>query len=303
MPGPEHRPSRRTALALGGGSLLALALPEQAYAANPAGTPLTRRLRELEQKHGARLGVYAHDTGTGRTVRHRAEMRFPMCSLFKTVAAGAVLRDLDREGEFLARRVHYTQQDVERAGHTPVTGDPENVAGGLTVEQLCEAAICQSDNAAANLLLAELGGPTALTRFCRSLGDFTTRLDRWEPELNSAEPWRTTDTTTPRAIARTYARLTLGSALTAPDRARLTDWLRANTTSGQRFRAGLPADWSVADKTGGGEYGTNNDAGLAWPPNRPPLVLAVLTTKSTPEAAADNELVAETARLLAAALA
>lgn len=169
--------------------------------------------------------------------------------------------------------------------------------------ELCSAAIAQSDNAAANLLLRELGGPTAITAFCRSLGDRTTRLDRWEPELNSAEPSRVTDTTSPRAIGRTYGRLVLGDALVPRHREHLTRWLLANTTSGDRFRAGLPADWVIGDKTGTGSYGTNNNVGIAWPPGRPPVVLAVLTTKPEASAPRTDAVVARAAKALAAALA
>ena len=235
---------------------------------------------------------------------YRADERFPMCSVFKTLAAAAVLRDLDRHGEFLARRIRYTQQDVDGKGHTPVTGEPENIANGLTVEELCAATVSHSDNTAGNLLLRELGGPQAITRFCRTLGDPVTRLDRWEPELNSAEPWRVTDTTSPRAIGTTYARLALGKALPSPDRKRLVRWLVENSTNGERFGAGLPDGWTIADKTGGGkQYGVANDVGVAWPTDGPPLMLSVLSTKYDPAGPTDNPLVARTAALLAKALA
>ena len=293
-------PSRRRALALGAGTALAalVALPGTAHAAD-----ITGRLRALEEEYAARLGVFAFDPATGVTVSYRAEERFPICSVFKALAAAAVLRDLDRDGEFLARRVHYTEDFVRKAGYAPVTGKPENIAGGLTVEQLCAAAVGESDNAAANLLLRDLGGPTAVTCFCRSLGDATTRLDRWEPELNSAEPWRETDTTTPGAIGKTFARLVLGRALTGEDRTRLTGWLVANTTNVERFREGLPADWILADKTGGGsQYGVANDVGVVWPPERTPLVLSVLSTKYDPQGPTDNPLVARAAALVADAL-
>ncbi|MFB0630984.1 class A beta-lactamase [Streptomyces sp. AB3(2024)] len=298
------RPTRRAVLTATAGAVMA-GIPlggSAAFAAPPGKGDVLRELRALEREHSARLGVYARDTATGRTVLHRAEERFPMCSVFKTLAVAAVLRDLDRDGEFLATRLFYTEQEVKDSGFGPVTGLPENLAAGMTVERLCAAAICQSDNAAANLLLRELGGPEAVTRFCRSVGDRTTRLDRWEPELNSAEPGRPTDTTTAGAIGRTYEALVLGDALAARDRERLTGWLLANTTSTERFRKGLPADWTLGDKTGGGAYGTNNDAGVAWPPHRPPVVMAVLTTHDRPDAVADHPLVAKAAALLAAAL-
>ncbi|MEU6473107.1 class A beta-lactamase [Streptomyces massasporeus] len=293
------RPSRRTALALG--TAAALSLGGGTAHALPGTGGVTARLRELEQEHTARLGVYGRNLRTGRTVAYRADERFPMASVFKTLAAAAVLRDLDRDGEFLARRVHYTQEYVTKSGYSPITKD--HVATGMTVGELCDATIRFSDNTAGNLLLKELGGPTAVTRFSRSVGDRITRLDRWEPELNSAEPWRVTDTTTPRAIGLTYARLVLGTALEPRDRARLTDWLLRNTTSTEKFRKALPADWLIADKTGGGRYGGNNDVGITWPPDGPPIVMSVLTTQPEEDAPADNPLVAGAAALLAAELA
>ncbi|MFL1904177.1 class A beta-lactamase [Streptomyces tauricus] len=308
-------PTRRTATALtlgAGAALITGAAPSAHAAAKPKANPsdlantadhdIVKALAELEHAHDARLGVYARNTATGTTVRYRADETFPMCSVFKTLAAAAVLRDLDRHGEYLGLLIRYTEQDLERADGSPVTGRPENLANGMTVAALCHAAIAHSDNAAANLLLRELGGPTTITRFCRSIGDPTTRLDRWEPELNSAEPWRTTDLTSPAAVGRTYARLALGDALVPRDRRQLTEWLLANTTSTNRFRAGLPTDWALGDKTGTGKYGTSNDVGIAWTPDGTPVVLAVLSTKPDPDAPKDDELVADAAELLAAAL-
>ncbi|WP_037640438.1 class A beta-lactamase [Streptomyces bicolor] len=242
--------------------------------------------------------MFAHNLATGRTVRHRADERFPICSLFKTLAAAAVLRDLDRDGEVLAKRIHYTQDDL--VANSDETA--KHLATGMTVAELADVAIRFSDNTAGNLLLRELGGPTAVTRFARSLGDPVTRLDRWETDLNSAEPWRVTDTTSPRAIARTYARLVLFDALNRPDRDLLTHWLLNNTTSANRFRAGLPKTWTVADKTGGGSYGANNDVGIAWTEDGTPLVLAVQTTRPDQDAALDHALIVETAALIARAL-
>ncbi len=239
---------------------------------------------------------------TGKTVAHGAHERFPMCSTFKTIAVAAVLRDLDHDGTFLAKRIHYTAEYAKASGYDKITGQKQNVTNGMTVEELCGAAISYSDNAAANLLLNELRGPTAVTRFCRSIGDGTTRLDRWEPELNSAEPGRITDTTTPRAIGRTYARLVLGNALAPADRKRLTGWLLANTTSDEKFRAGFKG-WTVADKTGSGSYGTTNDVGVVWTPKGSPIIVSVLTTKHEADAAADGALVRRAAELLAPGLA
>ncbi|GGZ37411.1 beta-lactamase [Streptomyces inusitatus] len=301
-------PVRRAVLGLGAGAALTLGAGSAASAApGPGPRPganreVRRRLRELERTHGGRLGVFARNTATGRTVRYRADETFPMCSVFKTLAVAAVLRDLNQDGRFLGRRIRYTREFVDTSGGGPVTGEQKNVTGGMTVYELCSATVNHSDNAAANLLLRELGGPGAITAFCRSIDDPVTRLDRWEPELNSAEPGRTTDTTSPYAIARSYERLVLGDALTGAARSLLTGWLLTNTTGGKRLRAGVPADWALGDKTGSGRYGVANDVGVAWTPDGVPVVLSVLTAKDSADAPWDNSLVESAARLLTTAL-
>ncbi|WP_030374062.1 class A beta-lactamase [Streptomyces rimosus] len=306
---PTSSLTRRSVIGAGLGLGGALALGSTTASAASAGTTpsenpaAVRRLRALEREHQARIGVFALNLATGASLLHRAHELFPMCSVFKTLAAAAVLRDLDHDGSQLARVIRYTEADVTKSGHAPVTKD--HIDTGMTIRDLCDATIRYSDNCAANLLLRELGGPTAVTRFCRSLGDPVTRLDRWEPELNSGEPDRRTDTTSPYAIARTYQRLVLGNALNRPDRALLTDWLLRNTTTLTTFRTGLPKGWTVADKSGGGDtYGTRNEAAIAWTPDGAPVLLTALTHKpSLPTAPGDTPLIVKLATVLSEAVA
>jgi beta-lactamase class A len=300
---PTALPRRRlirAGLAVTGAAVTATALSAPAASAAPDARSRAGRaeLAELERRYGARLGVYARNVRTGRTVSHRAGERFAMCSTFKAFAAAAVLRD--RAGcAPLDRVVHYPPHDI--LPNSPRT--EENLATGMTVAGLCAAAIQYSDNAAGNLLLRELGGPAGLTRFYRSLGDEVSRLDRWEPELNAAIPGDVRDTTTPQAIAESLERLTLGRALAGADRERFVGWLKGNTTSAERFRKGLPGDWVVADKTGTGDYATANDIGVAWTTRQTPVVLAVLSSRSTPDAPVDEALIADAAAVVARTLA
>ncbi|MFG2603539.1 class A beta-lactamase [Streptomyces sp. NPDC048514] len=282
-----------------------LALTTTAVAATAAATPATAApaggsrnadaaFHDLEQRYGARLGVYARNVRTGRTVAHRAGERFPMCSTFKAFAAAAVLRDQGGCAP-LDQVVHYPPHDI--LPNSPRT--EEHVGTGMTVAALCAAAIQYSDNAAGNLLLRRTGGPDGLTRFFRSLGDDVSRLDRWETELNTAIPGDLRDTTTPQAVAGSLERLTLGRALDGSARDQLVAWLKGNTTGAARFGAGLPREWVLADKTGTGSYATANDIGVAWTAHGTPVVLAVLSTKSVQDAAVDDALVAEAARIMA----
>ncbi|UGB37669.1 class A beta-lactamase [Frateuria soli] len=255
------------------GSLLGALLPAALAQATPDGGVApgpADRLAALERRHGGRLGVAILDTGDGRRAAHRGDERFLMCSTFKVLTVAAVLARVDRGHERLERRIVFGPEVLLH--YAPVTrlhtGTP-----GMSVEELCAATLTLSDNTAANLLLAALGGPHAVTAFVRELGDTVTRLDRTEPALNVTRPGDLRDTTSPRAMLETLRHLLLGEALAQPSRARLLAWMRGCLTGADKLRAGLPAGWSAGDKTGSGAQGESNDIAILFPPGRPPLLV------------------------------
>ena len=274
--------SRRSLLAA---SLAAtVAMPLARVFAQTADAGPVARLAALERRHGGQLGVAILDTVGGRRINHRGEERFPMCSTFKWLAAALVLARVDRGEERLDRRVVFDAKDL--VSYSPVT-EKHAGAPGMTVAELCDAAVTLSDNTAGNLLLASFGGPAALTAFARSIGDTRTRLDRIEPELNEALPGDPRDTTTPAAMLGDLRELLLGDTLSPASRAQLTAWLVANKTGDARLRAGVPADWRAGDKTGtSNNRGATNDVAILWPPGRGPLLVAAYyidAVAATPE--------------------
>lgn len=267
-----------------------------ARGASSPGPELARRFAVLESESGGRLGILMRDTRTATSIGHRADERFPLCSTFKLLAAGAVLARVDAGQESLERRIPFSQADI--VDYSPATL-PRLGEGSMALADLCEAAVTLSDNTAANLILATLGGPAGLTAYLRTLEDTVTRLDRTEPTLNEAAPGDLRDTTTPAAMVADLERLTLGSALTMRSRATLVRWLERNRTGGTRLRAGLPERWRVGDKTGSGERGTTNDVGLLWPPDGAPILVAVYLTESAVPVERRNAILAEVGRAIA----
>jgi beta-lactamase class A len=255
-------------------------------------------LAALEHRLGGRLGVMALDTGSGRRIGHRAGERFPMCSTFKWMLAAAVLAKVDAGRERLDRVIRYGPADL--LGNAPVAR--ANLGkGGLPVGELAAAAVEVSDNTAANLLLASVGGPKGLTGWLRSIGDAVTRLDRTEPELNSAILGDPRDTTTPEAEVATMQTVLLGPVLKPPSRERLLGWMKAVTTGKTRLRAGLPSDWTVGDKTGtsAADRGVANDLAIAWPPGRAPILIAGFVHAPSAAPDARDATLAEVGRVVA----
>jgi beta-lactamase class A len=278
------------AAALGFGT--AGAARAEGFAALPAA------LARIEATRGGRLGVAVLDTGSGARAGHREAERFAMASTFKLLLSAAVLARADAGQEDLARRIHYTPSDL--VSHSPVTA--RHVATGMAVEALCAATMVTSDNAAANLLLATLGGPAGLTAWLRAIGDGTTRLDRWETAMSEARPDDPRDTTTPAAMLASLQAVTLGEVLRAPSRALLLGWLRDNQTGDARLRAGLAPGWTAGEKTGTGGHANSGDVGLLYPPGgAPPVLVAAYVAEGAAEGRVRDAALAEVAAAVAAA--
>jgi beta-lactamase class A len=238
----------------------------------------SKRLAAIEAREGGRLGVTVLDTATGSKLEHRAGERFPMCSTFKLLAVAAALKLVDANTERLDRKIAYGPSDL--LDYAPIA--KAHVAdGGMTLADLCAAAIDWSDNTAANLILDVIGGPAGFTQFARSLGDSLTRLDRNEPDLNAATPGDERDTTTPEAMAADMTRVLLGDVLSETSRRQLDAWLIGDKVGDKRLRAGLPPTWRIGDKTGTGDHGTANAIAIIWPPDRAPIIATVYYTESS----------------------
>lgn len=276
--------------ALMGGAALALN-PVLSMASGRRAMPVD--LAALERRHGGHLGVAVLDTKDGRRLACHGDERFLMCSTFKLLLVAAILERVDAGKERLERRVVFGKDVLQE--WAPVTG--LNVGPpGMSIGELCEAAMLISDNTAANLLLDTMGGPPALTTWVRSLGDGKTRLDHREPELN--RPHGEDDTTTPWAMLEDMRRVLLGNVLSAGSRERLTNWFVLNQTGSQTLRAGLPSGWRVGDKTGSGSD-ANNDIAVIWPPDRKPLLVTAYYSAEGKDTVARKAVLAEVGRQVA----
>ncbi|RCK33912.1 beta-lactamase TEM [Thalassospira xiamenensis] len=255
-------------------------------------------VQTVETRLDARVGVSILNVENGREWQYRADERFPLTSTFKLLACAAVLHKVDRESETLDRRITYRSDDL--VTYSPIT--EKHVDSGMTIGELCEAALHLSDNTAANLVLDVLGGPDVLTAYLRDIGDDVTRLDRIEPDLNAATPGDARDTTTPNAMRATLTYLLLGDALSLESRQILEDWLTGNQVGGPLLRAGLPDDWKIADRTGAGGFGSRAIVAVIWPPERKPVIAAIYITQTSASMEERNAAIADLGQEIAAAI-
>ncbi|MBG2709716.1 MULTISPECIES: class A beta-lactamase [Proteus] len=241
---------------------------------------IEEQLSTLEKYSQGRLGVALINTEDNSQITYRGEERFAMASTSKVMAVAAILKESEKQAGLLDKNIIITKSDL--VAYSPIT--EKHLATGMSLAQLSAATLQYSDNTAMNKILDYLGGPSKVTQFARSINDVTYRLDRKEPELNTAIHGDPRDTTSPIAMAKSLQALTLGDALGQSQRQQLVTWLKGNTTGDHSIKAGLPKHWIVGDKTGSGDYGTTNDIAVIWPKNHAPLILVVYFTQQEQDA-------------------
>ncbi|MEY8350129.1 class A beta-lactamase [Bacillus cereus] len=254
--------------------------------------PTMEKFEQIEKEYDARLGVYAIDTGTKETVEFREDERFAYASTFKALAAAVLLKQ--NPISTLEEIRTFTDEDI--VTYSPIT--EKFVNKGMSLGKIAEAAIQYSDNTAGNLLFEEIGGPDGFEKALRESGDTITMADRIEPDLNEAIPGDSRDTSTPKALATTLEVFGISEYLPADKQEIFTNWLKGNTTGNSLIRAGVPQDWKVGDKSGAGGYGTRNDIAIVWPPNRDPIIIAIMSSRNEENASFNDELIAKATKVI-----
>ena len=256
------------------------------------GTAQAQSFRALEKKYDAQIGVYALDTNDRREISYNADKRFAYCSTHKVLSVAALLKI--KTVDELNERKFFSAAEI--LSYAPITKN--HIADGMTLAEICEAAIRVSDNTAANLILKELGYIKGFKESLLSIGDNVTEPARLEPELNIFDPDSIDDTSTPRQLAKDLEIFLLSDCLSDDKKILLETWLSDNALTDELIKAGVPKDWRVLDKSGNGTFGTRNDIAVVYPPNRKPIIIAIMTRRNEPDAKFDNALTAEIAEII-----
>jgi beta-lactamase class A len=252
--------------------------------------PLLDAVKKEEATLQARIGMTVLDTGTNSRWQYRGDERFPINSTHKVFACAALLHKADKQQVSMSKRVSFDKANL--VTYSPVT-EKHVAPDTMSLDDLCQAAVSNSDNTAANLVFNEIGGPQALTLYMQSIGDKKTRLNRTEPSLNEATPGDLRDTTTPNAITASLNKLVLGKALSTSSRAKLGQWMQDDKVADALLRSVLPKDWKIADKTGAGGFGSRSIVAVVWPAeDKKPLVVSIYITQTKASLADSNKAIA-----------
>lgn len=310
-------------------SLLCALLPAVAVAASDGPPQLLSELSRLAAEVGGEVGIAAWPLGArDQRVMLNGERRFPMASTYKVAIAATVFARIDRGELELGDRV-----EVPRAMHVPsdlIASRFPHDGVSLSIHNLLELMLTQSDNTATDVLMAQAGGPAAVTAWLRGQGIADQRVDRDTAALLrdffglgpgplaeafaaavAADPGLTDrsvlpqpgfdedprDSSTPRAMAMLLERLFSGQALSQEASAELAAIMARCRTCDARLRGRMPPGTPVADKSGT-IGGTVNAVGVVTLPDGRRVVMAVFVARSAAPVAGRERVIAEVARTL-----
>jgi len=298
-------------------------------AADPRGA-IEADLARLASPAKGVVGVHAIHVESGRSVSLNASDRYPMASTYKVPIALAVLHQVDVGTIRLDERLAVEREDLRAGGGEELVKAAWKPGFNVSVEELLERMLRESDNTATDLLFKRLGGPETVRLRLAELGFGGIAVARTELQLGSdyygvtvpkdqritieavralrkrvpaakqkaaAEAWDrdTRDTTTPKEMAELLVKLTKGQLLSRPSTERLLDWMRRNKTGDKRLRALLPKGTEVLDKTGTGGRSTN-DIGILTLPDGTHVAVAVYVKWSQADDETREKVIAEAGR-------
>ncbi len=132
------------------------------------------KLKNIESNTEGRLGVFAINTENGHVIKYRADEIFPTQCTSKVMGVAAVLKKSMSDPSLLSQRITYSKKDLDLGEWNPIT--EKHISEGMTVKELCSAAISLSDNTAMNLLLKTIGGIQGMNDFASSIGNTSLTL-------------------------------------------------------------------------------------------------------------------------------
>ena len=232
-----------------------------------------KKIQNIEKKHVGKIGVYIINRNNWSNFAVNASFYFPICSTYKFLVVGAILKQSMADNKLLNQKVKISKNQIVGS---PITR--KHINQTMTVKQLCKVSM-QGDNTATNILIEKLGGLTNLNKFILSLTDHATKVANLESKVNHVSLTTNENKTTPKIIARDINKLAFSDAiLDKIHRLMFKKWLIASSTGNNHIAAEVPDEWEVDDKIGTCQYGTTNDVAIIWPDDNRAVIMAIFYT-------------------------
>ena len=259
---------------------------------------LEKLIAKIAEEVKGKVGVAAVVLETGDSVSLNADQHFPMQSVYKLPIAMAVLHEVDDEKFTLDEQIGVTKDDfVGSNQHSPIRDKNPN-GSTLTVRDLIQFALSESDGTASDVLMRLAGGPDAVQTYLAAIGVRDMAIFNTEKELGLNWQTQYSNFATPNAAITLLRNLNEGNGVSPANRELLLKNLTESTPGAKRLKGLLPAGISVAHKTGtsgiqNGITAATNDIGIITLPNGKHIAIAVFVSDSPADEKTRESLIAK----------
>lgn len=258
-----------------------------------------------EGSEGSEVGIAVVDTQRKKQFFYNEKKLFPMQSVCKLPVSIAILRLADAGKLSVKDKITVRKADVLTI-HSPIKKAIKGKQSDFTIRNLITRSICDSDNTTCDILISRAGGAAAVTRLLEEADVKGVRIDRPEgklqPDSLKIETFLSDprDTTSPEAMVDLLQKLYSGKLLSKKSTALILQDMFNCQTGQSRIKAGLPAGWTLAHKTGtgrdvSGQNAGTNDVGVAVGPAGETIYFAIFVKGSKAKIEAREALMAKVA--------
>jgi len=267
---------------------------------------LEDRLNALVKDKKLQVGVAVLDMKTGELTEINGRENFPLQSVFKFHIAAKVLDEVDQGKLHLDQQVAIRSSEILENTWSPLRDEHGKKDLSMRLDSLIYYMVSVSDNNACDILLRRVGGPGAVNDYIRSLGISGTRIEVNEEEMH--QDWETQfrNVATPVSVVEILKKFYQREFLPGNMHDFLWAQMAYSSTGKKRLKAGVPADATVAHKTGTsgrnaeGLSAATNDAGIILLPDGHTYIIAVFVTESQESDEVNEKIIADIAKVITA---
>ena len=300
-----------------------------AYGQATQGQSVGAAIEQSASALAGRIGFAAQEIGGDEVIAFNGDETFVMASTYKVAIAAAVLDRVDR-GELSLDQLVEVPNEMFVTGVVALAETFPHGGIQLSVANLIEVMITESDNTATDISMELAGGAAAVTAYLQNLGITDLRVDRLTAEIlrdfyglpgpatpetiaeavrNNPALWTEQadpnpdfeadprDHTTPFAMLQLLLAIDAGTAMSPESREFLLGVMSRTRTGAGRLKGLMPMGTPVAHKTGT-VGGIANDVGYITLPDGRRFAIAVYTNSSTTPVADRDRAIAEIARMV-----
>lgn len=260
---------------------------------------LSDRIDKILEGKNTVTGVAVCTIGSTDTVSVNGSAHLPMQSVFKFHVALAVLDRVDAGVLALDQKIHLTKADLLPDTWSPIRDKYPNAEVSLTIGQLIEYTVAQSDNNGCDILLRLIGGTQATEGYLHRIGSTDVEIKASEEQMHAQWDVQYQNWTTPKSAVWLLSQFCAGKTLSAHSRDFLYGIMESTATGTKRLKGLLPTGTVVAHKTGSSDTNSagitaaTNDIGIVTLPDGSAYAIAVFVSDSSEDNTTNEAIIAE----------